>query len=96
MNIKDVIKMLDNLRLFIQVNKNRDSSNLSTICKDAHGDRERETLFCGKKDESGNYLVACEDCPFFSKENAEEAIEELEFIIKKQKLTAIITQQPYE
>ena len=87
------IVILENLVRFIEVNAQRREEHKSTICTTSNGVEDRKYLPCNNKNEKGEYIIACSDCPFSSTEAAKETIKILqEKIIKKQKLIAILRQ----
>lgn len=82
--------ILENLIKFVEINTERLSQGKSTICKTDAGETVREYLPCSNKDESGEFIIKCEDCPFSSVEAAKETIAELEIITKKEKVFNIL------
>ncbi len=85
------IERWKNLIKFLRINKEKDEQKLPTLCKDASGVPQRGSLPCSKKHPTtGEYIVQCEDCPFYSPDNAQIAIDELETLLKKYKFILIL------
>lgn len=89
--------ILENLVKLIEINADRLAKGKSTICRTDKGEVVRDYLPCANKNEQGEYLIKCEDCPFSSVEAAKETITELqEEIIKKEKVWNILKGIPNE
>ena len=85
------IAILENLVKFIEANKQRIISGASTMCVDKKGTRSRKALPCETKNEDGDYLIKCENCPFYTVENADETIRILnDEVIKEEKIYAAL------
>lgn len=90
------LTMMENLIKFITINGERDSRGQATLCQTADGKRVRTYLPCDKKDDQGNHIIKCEDCPFSSIEAAKETVKYLEIEYKKQKVLEILKGNPVE
>lgn len=79
--------ILENLVKFVEINMERLKNGESTICKTDKGITVRDNLPCANKDDSGEYIIKCEDCPFHTLESHQAVIDELNNeVIKKQKV----------
>lgn len=85
------VDVLKNLVKFIEINMERLKNNESTICKTHKGVTVRDNLPCANKDDAGEFIIKCEDCPFHTLESHQVTIDELNNdIIKKQKVMDIL------
>ena len=85
------VAILENLVKFIEANKQRIISGESTMCVDKSGIRSRKALPCETKNADDEYLIKCENCPFYSIENADETIRILnDKVIKEEKIYAAL------
>lgn len=90
------ILILENLVKFVEINTDRLNRGQSTICKTDKGDTVRDYLPCANKNDLGEFIIKCEDCPFSSVEASKETIAELEIIVKKEKVFSILKGEKQE
>ena len=85
------VAILENLVKFIEANKQRIIKKETTICTDKDGTRSRKALPCETKNADDEYLIKCENCPFYTVENADETIRILnDEVIKEEKIYAAL------
>lgn len=80
------IEIMRSMQKFISINNDRLDEGKSSLCRTEYNEVIRDYLPCNNKNPNGEFIIQCEDCPFYSSQAGKETILELDKIIKRKQV----------